>query len=504
MPRIFISYRRADSEVIAGRIYDRLEPEFGESNVFKDVDNIPVGQDFRAAVQSAINASRVMLVIIGRDWLDIRDSSGNRRLDNPADTVRFEIAAGLNRPDTIVVPVLVGGATMPGASDLPDELRQLAFQNAAVIRNDPDFRRDMLRLVEILKENDQEAVPTGRQARSRQTSVLTGVVAVVAFALIAAVLLLSNMIRLPGGATPTLDAVQEAQRLLTATRDAEIAALSSPTPNATELIGAVLTQFVVQTQAAVNQQQTLAAETQIAESQRQTLVARTPTASAFTPTPPIPTLTPTSIPATLQDDASIANAQATLGARATADVGSSSLPITVTLAVDTSGSMMVDDRIGQAANVLTQFVTSAPDNYLFSLLSFSGKVDQRLPFTDDRDALISALRGLQPEGDTLLYDGAYAAVELFASVQAQRRIVLLISDGEDTGSTHQRNEAIDLALQENVEIYTIGYGESIDITYLRELAEGTGGAFTSGDVFDITAFFEHLKNKNWAEILAGI
>lgn len=503
MPRIFISYRRADSEVITGRIYDRLEPEFGESNVFKDVDNIPVGQDFRAAVQSAINASRVMLVIIGKDWLDIRDGNGNRRLDDPADTVRFEIAAGLNRPDTLVIPVLVGSAAMPGAGDLPDELRQLAFQNAAVIRNDPDFRRDMVRLVEILKEIDQEAEPTGRQARSRQTGVLIGIVAVVALVLIAAVLLLSNVIRLPGGAVPTLDAVQEAQRLLTATRNAEIAALSSPTPNATELIGAVLTQFIVQTQAAVNQQQTLVAETQIAEDQRQTQVARTPTASVFTPTSLIPTLTPTSIPATLQEEVALANAQATLGARATADVGSSSLPTTVTLVVDTSGSMMVDDRMGQAANVLTQFVTTAPDHYLFSLVAFSGTVQPLLTFTDDRDALISAFRRLQPDGDTLLYDGAYAAVELSASVQAQRRIVLLISDGEDTGSTRQRNEAIDLALQENVEIYIIGYGDSIDTTYLRELAEGTGGSFTSGDVFDLTAFFEHLVNK-WAEVLGRI
>jgi formylglycine-generating enzyme required for sulfatase activity len=147
MPRIFISYRRTDSRKDAARIYDRLVNEFGKDNVFKDVDSIPFGADFRKVISDEVNKCDAVLVIVGPQWLDSRDEYDNRRLDDPGDFVRIEIETGLKRDGTIVVPVLVDGASMPKAGNLPDSVRELAFKNAAAVRDDPDFHTDMTRLV---------------------------------------------------------------------------------------------------------------------------------------------------------------------------------------------------------------------------------------------------------------------------------------------------------------------------------------------------------------------
>ena len=95
MPKIFISYRREDSEHITGRLYDRLEPRFGRDNVFLDIDTIPFGVDFRDHLGEAVGRCDLLLVIIGEQWLDARYISGprsnQRRLDDPSDFVRIEI-----------------------------------------------------------------------------------------------------------------------------------------------------------------------------------------------------------------------------------------------------------------------------------------------------------------------------------------------------------------------------------------------------------------------------
>lgn len=163
MPRIFISYRRTDSSTFAGRIYDRLVDAFGERNIFKDVDDIPFGVDFRSVLTNEVNKADVLLLIIGKEWLNVADELGNRRLDDPNDFVRIEAEHGLQRGRMLVVPVLVGGARMPTEADLPDSLRELAFRNAAVVRDDPDFRRDITRLIDQIKRFfEEEDVPTVR------------------------------------------------------------------------------------------------------------------------------------------------------------------------------------------------------------------------------------------------------------------------------------------------------------------------------------------------------
>jgi CheY-like chemotaxis protein len=180
MPRIFLSYRREDSEHVAGRIYDRLEAHFGGENVFMDVAAIPFGVDFREHLDRAVGQCDVLLAVIGERWLDARfvdgPRQGQRRLDDPADFLRIEIQSALAR-GIPVIPVLVGGARMPVESDLPEGLRGLAYRNATEVRSGRDFRDHVDRLTrgieEVVRSREagaarpaaaqQEAVPSAGQ-----------------------------------------------------------------------------------------------------------------------------------------------------------------------------------------------------------------------------------------------------------------------------------------------------------------------------------------------------
>lgn len=148
--RLFISYRRADSRLMTGRIYDRLVAAFGKRAIFMDIDNMIYGRDFRGVLREATANCRVMLVIIGPGWLNATDEHGNRRLDDPDDFVRLEVETGLQGDSIEVVPVLVDGATMPSAASLPPSLRELAFIHAATVRDGGDFHHDMDRLIRYL------------------------------------------------------------------------------------------------------------------------------------------------------------------------------------------------------------------------------------------------------------------------------------------------------------------------------------------------------------------
>jgi hypothetical protein len=148
--KIFINYRREDSIGAAGRLHDRLVQAFGRNNIFMDVDNIPAGVDFVAHLNSQVAACNVVLVVIGPHWLDAKDEAGQRRINHPDDFVAIEIAAALSR-DIRVIPVLVDGANIPKASDLPDSLKQLARRQAIEVRQ-THFFRDAEALVERLGE----------------------------------------------------------------------------------------------------------------------------------------------------------------------------------------------------------------------------------------------------------------------------------------------------------------------------------------------------------------
>jgi hypothetical protein len=152
--KIFISYRRADSTYLIGRVRDRLITAFGDETVFRDIDDIPAGADFRTVLEEKTNKCDVMLVIIGPQWVGITDANGNKRLFDPGDYTRVEVETGLRRLEhgkTTVIPVLVMNAQMPSFRELPESLNQLAFQNAISIRNDPDFNHDIEKLIRDIR-----------------------------------------------------------------------------------------------------------------------------------------------------------------------------------------------------------------------------------------------------------------------------------------------------------------------------------------------------------------
>ncbi|MGF1568239.1 MAG: toll/interleukin-1 receptor domain-containing protein [Nodosilinea sp.] len=152
MPKIFISYRRSDSEDVAHHIFERLKANFGKPNIFFDVDTIPYGIDFRGFLRREVQQCQVLIAIIGPGWLSTADSDGHRRIDNPADWVRIEIESALTR-DILVIPLLVQGAKLPRLNQLPDSLQALAYRNAATIRTKGDFYPDMDRLVKQLQQH---------------------------------------------------------------------------------------------------------------------------------------------------------------------------------------------------------------------------------------------------------------------------------------------------------------------------------------------------------------
>jgi hypothetical protein len=143
---IFVSYRRSDTADVTGRIYDRLVERFGKETVFKDVDSIPLGVDFREHLDQMVARCRVLLVVIGDDWVSAVDETGRKRLEDPRDFVHIEIEAALRRR-VPVIPVLVQGASVPAESELPAGLSTLSYRNGIPVRPDPDFHRDMDRLV---------------------------------------------------------------------------------------------------------------------------------------------------------------------------------------------------------------------------------------------------------------------------------------------------------------------------------------------------------------------
>lgn len=151
--KFFISYRRSDSQADARSIYQSLERAFGSQRLFMDVDSIDAGVDVREAINAQITHSAAVIVVIGSNWLDVRDEiSGNRRLDDPKDLVRIELARAL-LGETVVIPLLIDDATMPLADDLPDALREFSYLNALRVRHE-SFGADMSKLTSALNKTN--------------------------------------------------------------------------------------------------------------------------------------------------------------------------------------------------------------------------------------------------------------------------------------------------------------------------------------------------------------
>jgi hypothetical protein len=161
---IFICYRRDDSSETVGRIYDNLATEFGDEAVFRDVDKIPLGVDFRVHIQQCLKTCRVGLVVIGPDWEGLEASRESPRLGEPSDHVRIECETMLKTENIVTIPCFVRGISSVKLSSLPAALESLAFINGVQIRRDPDFHNDLRVLKKRLHECLTEPVPASPEA----------------------------------------------------------------------------------------------------------------------------------------------------------------------------------------------------------------------------------------------------------------------------------------------------------------------------------------------------
>jgi hypothetical protein len=183
MPRIFICYRREDASGHAGRLRDALTARFGRDEVFLDHEAIGPGDNFVQAMSRAIGSCEVFLAIIGNQWLSVTNRNGARRLDDPDDHVRREIVEALGRTGRLI-PVLVEGAEMPRATELPEPLKPLALRNAFAL-NDDEWASDVERLAAAIQPDARSGASFPRVGRR---SVVPAVAAIVLLGAILAIL----------------------------------------------------------------------------------------------------------------------------------------------------------------------------------------------------------------------------------------------------------------------------------------------------------------------------
>jgi hypothetical protein len=165
MPKIFICYRREDSQWPAQWIYNDLTKHFGVESVVFDVDTIPPGTDFREYLNEEVSKCDILLTVIGDQWLEIL----KQRHDEPKDFVRIEIQAALER-EIPVVPILVGKASVPNEKNLPPELAGLAYKQAAEVRVGSDLQNHLKRLIDRLDHAlaEQEATRKAEEERKQK------------------------------------------------------------------------------------------------------------------------------------------------------------------------------------------------------------------------------------------------------------------------------------------------------------------------------------------------
>jgi hypothetical protein len=161
MSSIFINYRRSDTSGYAGRLFDRLADRFGRQRVFMDIEALAPGTDFVAAIDQAVGSCEALIALIGIGWLDAVDAKGRRRLDDPHDYIRLEIATALRR-GVPLIPVLVEGARMPSADELPADLAALARRQALEL-SDTRWDYDVGRLIQAIEVLSRQDRPSGGQ-----------------------------------------------------------------------------------------------------------------------------------------------------------------------------------------------------------------------------------------------------------------------------------------------------------------------------------------------------
>ncbi len=165
MSRIFINYRRQDSEGYVGRLYDRLCDHFDSKDIFMDITAIRPGEDFVKTLEDAVAECDVLLAVIGPQWLSVSDDQGSRRIDDEHDFVRIELASAIKHKKAII-PVLVGGAKMPLTHELPDDIAALTRRNALELSHQR-FAYDVEQLAPAIKTAIVPAKPTGKASADK-------------------------------------------------------------------------------------------------------------------------------------------------------------------------------------------------------------------------------------------------------------------------------------------------------------------------------------------------
>lgn len=146
MSKLFVSYRKDDSVHATIAIADRLVRRFGSDNVFRDRDSLPLGVLYPRKIRRALERCDTVLAVIGPLWLDLRDDSDRRRLDNPRDWVRMELRMAFER-GIPVIPVLLDRTPLPGQHQLPEDIRQLSLSTYWQVRHQ-SFESDLRGLID--------------------------------------------------------------------------------------------------------------------------------------------------------------------------------------------------------------------------------------------------------------------------------------------------------------------------------------------------------------------
>ncbi|MGH9280678.1 MAG: TIR domain-containing protein [Acidimicrobiales bacterium] len=200
MSDIFISYRRDDASGYAGRLHDSLEEHFGPGRLFRDIDSLTPGAEYRSVIDERLESCRAVLALIGPRWLTAADSMGRRRLDDPNDVLRLELVQAVNR-SVLVIPVLIDGADMPAEADLPLGLRPLAGRNAMEL-TDSHWDADVALLARTLQSALDERRTSGGPAAQKRPGVSPLLIAVLAFLVVVAGIV-SGVLLLRRGDDPT-------------------------------------------------------------------------------------------------------------------------------------------------------------------------------------------------------------------------------------------------------------------------------------------------------------
>jgi hypothetical protein len=161
---VFINYRGEDSDTAAVLVDRELSARFGSDRVFLDSRSIPVGADFAEELLKRLRVSRVLLVVIGPHWLTVTNAAGRRRIDDPEDWVRREIAEALAY-GLRVIPVLTGNALMPTEADLPPDIAGLGRRQYVPLRR-RYISVDLAFLSERIIEVDPELAKIAARRRS--------------------------------------------------------------------------------------------------------------------------------------------------------------------------------------------------------------------------------------------------------------------------------------------------------------------------------------------------